>query len=321
MELYAAKVYNFIRGLDMKTQIKSFKDFLIIALKGLVVGIAMLIPGISGGTLALSMGIYEDIIESVAGIRKHFKDSVFFLVPLAVGALIGYIALVKLVALGLKYIPIPTITLFVGFIIGSLPAIYSNVKGEKLSLKNGICFVISLIFAASLGILSQHLGLAVNPDSLSFGSYILIAIGGIFAACALVVPGISGSAVLLSLGLYELIVIQAIPNILGNFSANAPIIGVFAVGAIVGLAFIVFLMKYLLKNHKVATFFAILGFIVGSIFSVYYNHDVFAENYYGILMDNPWQFALVIVLLALGITLALLMDKFGSKNKVQKIEN
>ena len=302
----------------MKTQIKNFKDFLIIALKGLVVGIAMLIPGISGGTLALSMGVYEDIIESVAGIRKHFKDSIIFLIPLAIGALIGYIALVKLVALGLKYIPIPTITLFVGFIIGSLPSIYKNVKGEKITPTNITCFIVALILAAGLGIVSHHLGLAVDSNNLNIGSYILIIVGGAFSAFALVVPGISGSAVLLALGLYELIVIKSIPGILKfEFTGNLLVVAIFAIGALIGLIGIVFLMKYLLKNHKVPTFFAILGFIVGSIFSVYYNHDVFSNNYYGVLLDNPWQFALVAVMLAIGIALALIMDKVGSKRKLE----
>ncbi|MCH5171396.1 MAG: DUF368 domain-containing protein [Erysipelotrichales bacterium] len=310
----------------MKTQIKSFKDFLIIALKGLVVGIAMLIPGISGGTLALSMGVYEDIIESVTGIKKHFKDSILFLIPLAIGALIGYIALVKIVELGLRYIPIPTITLFVGFIIGSLPSIYRNVKGEKITPKNIICFVVALLIAAGLGVVSRHLGLTVNADNLNAWSYILIAIGGIFASFALVVPGISGSAVLLALGLYELIVIESIPNVIKDllsfkFGSNLLIVAIFAIGAIIGLVSIVVLMKYLLNKHKVPTFFAILGFIVGSVFSVYYNHEVFNEGYYNILIKNPWQFALVIAMLAIGIALALVMDKLGSKHKVDKIEN
>ncbi len=303
----------------MKTQIKNFKDFIIIALKGLVIGIAMLIPGISGGTLALSMNVYEDIIESVAGIRKHFKESFLFLIPLALGALIGYIALVKLVSLGLQYIPIPTITLFVGFIIGSLPSIYRNVKNEKFTAKNIICFIIALLLAAGLGIASHHLGLSVDASNLNVGSYTLIIIGGIFASCALVVPGISGSAVLLALGLYELIVIKAIPGILLDFSANFLIVALFAIGAIIGLIVIVFLMKYLLKNHKTVTFFAILGFIVGSIFSVYYNHDVFVNEYYTILLNNPWQFALAIALLVVGIILALVMDHFGAKKEKENI--
>lgn len=304
----------------MKNEMKTFKDFILIALKGMAVGIAMLIPGISGGTLALTMGIYEDIIESVAGIRKHFKNSLLFLLPLAVGALLGYIALVKLVALGLKYIPIPTITLFVGFIIGSLPSLYKNVKGAKITLTNAICFVIALLLAAGLGVISQHLGLAVDTENLTFGSYVLIAVGGVLSAFALVVPGISGSAVLLALGLYELIVINAIPNVLKfNLSGNLIIVLVFAVGALIGLICIVKLMKFLLKNHTIPTFFAILGFIVGSIFSVYYNHDIFANNYYGVLINNPWQYILLVAMLTIGIVLALLMDKLGSKK--DNVEN
>lgn len=300
----------------MKNTMKTFKDFILIAVKGMAVGIAMLIPGISGGTLALTMGIYEDIIESVAGIRKHFKNSLLFLLPLALGALLGYIALVKLVALGLKYIPIPTITLFVGFIIGSLPSLYKNIKGEKITATNAICFIFALILAAGLGVVSQHLGLAVDTNNLNFGSYALIVVGGLFSAFALVVPGISGSAVLLALGLYELIVINAIPNVLKfNFSGNLIIVLVFAIGALIGLICIVKLMKYLLKSHSVPTFFAILGFIVGSIFSVYYNHDIFANNYYGILTSNPWQYALVIGMAIIGIVLALLMNKLGAKKE------
>lgn len=305
----------------MNIKIKSFKDFALLVLKGVAVGIAMLIPGISGGTLALMLGIYEDTIESVAGIRKHFKDSILFLIPLAIGALLGYLALVKLVSLGLTYIPIPTITLFVGFIIGGLPSIFRNVKGAKINVPNVLCLVIAFVLAAGLGVLSQNLGLSVKIEDVNIWSYILILVGGILAAFALVVPGISGSAVLLALGLYELVVIVSIPNVIKfNFANYLPITLVFAVGALIGLLCITKLMKFLLKNHTIPTFFAIIGFIIGSIFSVYYNHEVISKGYYDILTNNPWQYALMFGMLVVGIIIALLLDKLVNKSDKEKEE-
>lgn len=300
------------------TKITNFKEYLMLILKGIGVGIAMLIPGVSGGTLALMLGIYDDIIESVAGLRKHFKDSVIFLIPIAIGGVIGYIIALFTFKYGLKYIPIPTLSLFVGLIIGGIPSIFKNVKGTKPTLSHIVCFALSFLFVIGIAILSIVLNFDISIDNIKGWEYILILVGGIISAFALVVPGISGSAILLILGLHSLIVQTSIPNVFlfdEMFGKYLIIDVLFAIGAVIGLLTISKLMRYLLSQKTTHTFYSILGFIVASIFAIYYNNDVLTSGYYDILMQNPYQFALIVVLLIVGIVISLLMERHTKKNK------
>lgn len=306
------------------TKIKSIKNYLLLILKGIGVGIAMLIPGVSGGTLALMLNIYDDIIESVAGFRKHIKDSIFFLIPIALGGLIGYALALVTFKYGLEYIPIPTLSLFVGLIIGGIPSIGKHVRKEKPKASHIISFVVAALVVIAIALLSISLDIELVLESLSVWDYVLIFAGGMISAFALVVPGISGSAVLLILGLHGLVVQTAIPKLIlfdSNFGSYLLIDAIFGVGAIIGLLLISKLMRYLLKEKETITFYAILGFIIASIFAIYYNNDVLSKGYYDILVNNPYQYFLSAALIAVGIFISLFLERLSKKSKkVEKVE-
>lgn len=311
------------------TEIRTLKDFLSLIVKGICVGIAMFIPGVSGGTLALMLGIYEDIIESVAGIRKHFKASIIYLIPFLLGGIIGYALALLILGLGLKYIPIPTISLFAGLIIGGIPSIVKNVKGYKLKASNILCSIIAAMAVVGIAIVSIKFGFNIELSSMKPWNYLIVFLGGAITACALVVPGISGSAILLAIGLYNLVVLESVPGVLKfneNFRQFIIIDLLFILGAIVGLLVITKLMRFLLKNKKTPTFYAILGFVLGSIFAIYYNDTVLndtkttfnGQTYYKLLADNVYQYILVVVLLVAGIIAALYLEKLSNRIKINK---
>ena len=107
----------------MKNLLQKFKKPLVNFVKGIAIGIAMIIPGVSGGTLALILGIYSDLIDSVNGLFKHFGKSIKTLLPIILGALVGFLALVTPIKYGLENCPLVVITLFVGLIIGGIPSL------------------------------------------------------------------------------------------------------------------------------------------------------------------------------------------------------
>ena len=115
----------------MKNFFIKFKDIILYFVKGIAIGIAMIVPGVSGGTLALMMGIYKDIIDSINGLFKHFGKSMKVLIPVILGLLVGFLALVTPIKYGLEKCPLVVITLFAGLIIGGIPTLYRKVHGHE----------------------------------------------------------------------------------------------------------------------------------------------------------------------------------------------
>ena len=168
-------------------------------LKGIAVGIAMIIPGVSGGTLAVILKIYDDLINAVNQIFKHFKDSMKVILPVLLGAVVGFIALVFPLKWGLEHCPLIVVTLFVGFIVGSLPSLYKNVSGKE----SPISFIWGVIFLALMIGLCFLPSANVNTISLNVGTWFYLVLIGFIISSALVAPGISGSMLLMVLGFYE----------------------------------------------------------------------------------------------------------------------
>lgn len=115
------------------------REFLINVAKGAAIGIAMIIPGVSGGTLAVMLKIYDKIIASISGLRKHFKESVLFLLPIVIGAVLAFAAAYFPLTLALEHYPFPTMLLFAGLMAGSLPKLFKDCKVtgfKKLTLRS-----------------------------------------------------------------------------------------------------------------------------------------------------------------------------------------
>lgn len=243
------------------------KEKLMILLKGFVFGIANIIPGVSGGTIALTMGIYEDLISSISNIFKKFKKSMSLLIPFGIGAVLSIVLLSKVINYTLTKYPAPTILFFIGLILGGIPLLTKNIKGKKIKVRYIVLFLVTFISILLLSILGGA-GHNVTIHSNLFG-YFLLFIVGIVAAATMVIPGISGSFVLMLLGYYQPIIntideLTSFTNVFKNICILIPL----GIGIVVGIISIAKLLEYLFKKYKIETYYAILGFILASIITL-----------------------------------------------------
>ncbi len=284
-------------------------EFLLNILRGAAIGVAFIIPGFSGGSVAAILGIYEKLVGSVADLFKHFKSSILFLLPILIGLVLGVAALILPIKWGLEHFPIPTVSLFVGLALGGLPSVTEKVKGRP-KWTHIVAILVPLAFAASLCFLPN----AGEKDllNLNFGGYLLLVLIGAVGACALVVPGISGSMLLLIFGYYTPLVELLTGHLLQGMDVGVSLL-VFAcagIGVIAGFFGISVLMKYLLKKFPKGTYFAIIGFIVGSIPAVY--ASVIRETG-NMLMTDPWYFVAAAALFLVGAALSFTLVYFARK--------
>ncbi len=294
--------------------------FLTNVVRGAAIGIAFIIPGFSGGSVAAILGIYEKLVGSVAGIFKQFKKSILFLLPILLGMILGVAALIYPIQLGLEHYPIPTVSLFVGLAIGGLPSVTEKLKGGKFRWEYLISLIIPLAAAASLCFIPSAKE-GVDLFSLDAGGYFLLIVIGIVGSCALVIPGISGSMLLLIFGYYTPIVSLITENFLHGDQIGIcfAVLACLGVGLIAGFFSISVLMKFLLKRFPRGTYCAIIGFIVGSIPAVY----VTTINRYSELSglySSPWYWVVTVLLFLVGMALSLALVFFAKKKQKQQKE-
>ena len=270
------------------------KQFFKRLVAGMGIGAGAAIPGVSGAAIALILHVYQDIIDAVNSFRKKFGWSIKVLLPILIGIMVAVVICVIVFHLAFEYCMFALICLFAGFLIGSFPGITDEVKDVKIGKKHIISAVIAGIFVISLGVLSVVLGSKGGNVASAFVEmpvwlyFVLIPVGAI-AAVALTVPGLSGSLILLILGFYRPMMDSATlwgKEIFGvgtaqswaHFPQLLGMIACFGVGCLIGVVLISKLMNLLLKKFREVTYFAIIGFILGSIVVLFFNYDIF--NYY-----------------------------------------
>lgn len=257
------------------------KEKLILFIKGIVLGVAFVIPGVSGGTLAVLLGIYEELIEAASNFYKNmvnFKKYFMYLLPIGLGIIFSVAVFAKLIKFGLDKAPIITILIFLGMIIGGIPALVRNVKGTKINLKDMTLMLVGLIIVISMLIFHKSNSNVVLTN-MSVGGYITLFLVGAIAAVTMVVPGISGSFTLMLIGYYEPI-LNLVNDITSfkNLGPNLILIFIFMLGVFIGIIFISKIIEWCLKHYKRETYYAIIGFVLSSIISVIYEVSKFPFN-------------------------------------------
>lgn len=249
---------------------KHLKENLILVAKGFVIGIANIIPGVSGGTLAITLGIYERLIKAISHFFTNLKENIKFLVPIAVGAVLSLLILSNVIGYALDHYPIPTTLLFVGLIFGGVPLLYRHVKTEKKSGSNLLIFFITFVIVTIFAFLKEG-NFSVDLSNLNLFGYILLFIVGMVAAATMVIPGISGSFMLMLLGYYQPI-INTIRNLtrFDDLTKSFMILIPFGIGVLVGIVLIAKLIEFLLEKYEVKTYFGILGFVLASVLTLIY---------------------------------------------------
>lgn len=244
-------------------------------IRGFCMALADSVPGVSGGTIAFLMGFYDKFINSLNNIigknHKKRKDAAIFLVKLLSGWAIGFIASALILANIFNTHIYSISSLFLGFIIFAIPII---VKEEKETLKGKYLNIIFTILGIGIVVLISVLnpasggeGIKVDAGSLNIGIILYVFVAAMIAICAMVLPGISGSTLLLIFGLYVPIM-TAIKEVLHLNLAYFPILVVFGLGVLTGILTTIKLIKKSLEKYRTQTIYFILGLMIGSIYPV-----------------------------------------------------
>ena len=315
--------------MKIKNWLKSF-------LAGAAMGVASAIPGVSGGTIAVIVGIYQKLIDAINNLFKKFVSSFLTLLPIGLGVICAMVPCLLLFDLALEGFVFGIVSLFAGFIIGSFPDIVKEVSDEKPTKIHIIICIIACLIALGLGVASAFTGDSINLSSQfenpQIWLYLVLIPIGCLAAISLVIPGISGSMLLLVLGFYKPIVAlfsDLLKNTLkGNFDTfwqSVGLLGCFAVGVIVGFFTVAKLMSFLLKKYRRITFYGIIGFIIGSTIALYCNYEI--VNYYKMWAEGKqgylpmWaEIVIGVVLLAIGVVSTYLIGYFSRKQPKQTEE-
>ncbi len=244
------------------------KEKLILVAKGFIIGIANIIPGVSGGTLAITLGIYEKLIEAISHFLSNFKENIKFLVPVGLGIILSLLLLSNVIGYSLDHFPVPTVFFFIGLILGGIPMLMKKVKGEYQKASNLIIFLIMFVAVASFAFLKSGSNV-VSFENMDLMKYIMLFVAGVIAAGTMVIPGISGSFMLMLMGYYEPIIntIRSLTH-LENIAGNILILFPFGIGVLIGIILVAKIIEYLLKKFEIKTYFAILGFVLASIISI-----------------------------------------------------
>ena len=252
---------------------KNIKKYLLTSAKGACMGAADVIPGVSGGTIAFIMGIYDEFVGSIASIDAEAVKMVFkgrfrdfwkhingnFLLSLVIGIGVSVVAIARMMQMLLKQHPIQTWAFFFGLIVASSIFIIKGISGWKLR-EGGL-----LAFGIALGAIVCTLSPTNTPDDLWF-----IFISGALAICAMILPGISGSFILLILGKYEYIMARITElKSITDVGSNLLILGVFMLGAVVGILGFSKFLRWLLARWNKETLVVLAGFIIGSLVKVW----------------------------------------------------
>lgn len=226
--------------------------------KGIIIGIGKIIPGVSGSMLAISMGIYQKLIYSVNNFFKCPKKNFKFLFKIVLGIIISIVFFSNLILKCLNNYYVPTIFLFIGFIIGGL----TDLK-KKINTKHNYIVIISFLIVTFLGIINMDNTININNNFLNIIYFLFI---GIVDAITMVIPGISGTATLMMLGAYEKIM-ELYSNIfnLSLIFYNLKILIPYVIGMMLGIMGTVKLIQFCFNNYKEKTYSIITGFSFSTI--------------------------------------------------------
>lgn len=224
------------------------------ALKGFVIGVAAILPGASGGVLAVSMGVYRPVINAITGFFKAAKRNILFLLPLGLGAVVGFLGASRLVEWLITNYRTPVMFALIGLVLGGVPSFIKEANEFGFKPKYLFGTLLGLAVIAGMALL-EHL--LVGATAWPLNTWTAMAAGGMLAAGS-VIPGISTSFILMFVGIYEPLL-----SAFNRFDI-VTLLCVAAGAVIVGALLIVF-VKRMFDNHRGYTYYTVLGFLVGSI--------------------------------------------------------
>ena len=279
-------------------------------LRGMVIGVANIIPGVSGGTMMVSMGIYDTLIHCITHLFSEFKKSIRTLLPYGIGVLIGIVALASMLEYLFGHYALPTSTTFVGLILGGLSPIVAKIERKKINMSSCLIFLLSFALIVVLSFVGQQ----SNPESLplNLGTVVTMLFMGVVASATMLVPGVSGSMVLMLLGYYEptihaLTTLKDAVFALDIAAALTPLglLLPFGVGVAVGIFAVAKGIEWLLHRYPTQTYCGVLGLVVSSPIAILCRVDMTGLQWGAIVVS--------VVTFAVGFVCAWLLAKGEQK--------
>lgn len=248
-------------------------------LQGMAVGIANIIPGVSGGTMMVAMGLYDKLIHAITHLKSEFKKSLGLLIPIFAGVGVAIIVLSRLFEYLLSNHPIPTNFAFCGLIAGSLPFIFKKVEGTKITIGKVLPFLAFFAVVILMAVMGETSGIAADVSFSALNVIKLLGVG-IIAAATMVVPGVSGSMMLMLLGYYD-VILATINNLIDSVLAfditgilvSTGVLAPFGIGVVIGIFLIAKLIEFIFAKAETHAYFAIIGLIMASPIAILLKTD------------------------------------------------
>lgn len=235
-------------------------------LRGVVLGVSNVIPGVSAGTMAVVMNIYDKLLDSISIKKEKIKENFMFLCMLGIGVIVGILAFSNGITYLFDNYPMQTQFTFIGIILGSIPMVIRHAKqGGSIQKVNWIPCAITFAIMVAM-VIAQNGNPEANEVVMkqNFWSALGLFASGAISAFAMIIPGISGSFIMVTLGTYHTVI-----NAISVAHFNLPVIIITGVGVLVGLFGGIKVVKILLEKYNQATYMAILGLVVGSVLVIY----------------------------------------------------
>lgn len=300
------------------------KSWLTAFLLGIFIGLAVIVPGVSGSTIAIIFGLYTALLYAIGNILNDFKRCVLFLIPIALGIVVGFLAgFIVIQKIFGKYM-FQVVCLFVGLMAGAIPALTREIKGAPRTPTRSILLPVGILVPLAVGIVSIFLtGDAESTETFTafpIWRYLCYLPLGFVVAVTQIVPGLSATAVLMACGQFRPILnslhlhyVLENPAVLGLYAA-------LGIGFLAGLILVSRLFSKILEHFKVTAFFFITGLSLGSIVSMFINPDM--VDVYRLWKNgegNPVISVIVgILLLAAGFVLSALLTRYELKKGAEK---
>lgn len=299
-----------------KSRLRSF-------ILGVFIGLAVILPGISGSTVAIILGLYTAMLYAMGHLAsREFKACFLFLLPLGIGAVIGFLGGFIVVQKVFGPYVFEMVCLFTGLMTGAFPALLGEVKGEKITAKRGVLFLFGLLIPVAISLLSYFLLPKAASDAtfnaFPVGRYFAYLPLGVLVSLTQILPGLSATAVLMAFGQFGLILnsvrldyILAHPQVLILYL-------LLATGFVAGILLLSRLLSNILAKHKATAFFMIIGLSIGSILSMFLGTDMMAC--YRDFAARPafpiGTLLLGIGLFALGFAVSYLLVRYEKKHGI-----
>ncbi len=263
--------------------------FILDTIKGVFIGIANVIPGVSGGTMAVSLGIYDKLIASISNLLKNWKKSLSTLLPILLGCGIGIVGFTYAIEFLLSKYTFVTCMAFVGLILGGIPVLVKSLRkslhnsGSSIGFSGAAAFLALFAVAVFLPMLNSDTEV-LKTFTPTAGTMISLFLVGVIASATMVVPGVSGSLVMMILGYYYGILeavksfMEALKNMdMAGLMNGCMLLVPFGIGVLLGIFLIAKLITFLFERYGVQTYCAILGLIAASPIAIFYNTGLFEQ--------------------------------------------